>query len=399
MKTFKIYLALFAMFLAFNGSLAGKLSKLRQEPDAAQVANPVSNNDSNNDNNNKDNNAPIVNNPNPGNPLNANNVLATNPEEGNENPTKFGTFFPSVTEHLPVFTELSNDICFSDLGVNSEGIIIGVGLDNNLYEYAFAENVFVALKTEYEISNLWRVDINYDGIIFVITRCGDTFYLDCKRRWVKLPGCAIDIGAGRSGEIYKIGCDSPSLCGAPIVPGTSVRPSSPHVYKLICTCNCKCCDRRCKVFIKHYHYKTCEPAEIRVCHWIKLPVLKVGGVAVKFTRIDAKFTGHPITTDGDRTVYEFFGGDENVFKPIYQAPSIFSDINDIASDNYGNDFYSTNFASYIITGASSETRIVNSLGLSRPASDISVGPYGMISFIRTTDRHMYTVAIINGVNN
>lgn len=361
MKTFKVYLALFAFLLTFNGSLS---AKLRQ--DAPATTTPTD--------------PPLI---------DSNNVLATSGTATNS----FGHSGSTTIVKKLEFKQLDPNLCFSDLGVNSEGIIVGVGLDGQLYEYAFADQTFNVIVTDYEISNMWRVDINYDGIIYVITRCGDTFYLDCERRWVKLPGCAIDIGAGRSGEIFKLGCEKPENCSAPAIPGTG-KPSSSHVYKLICSCNCKCCDRRCKVFLKRYKYQTCEPAEKRICYWILLPndLKDFFGRPKKFTRIDAKFTGFPIVTDGDRTIYEFMGGDENKFKQIYQAPIIFTDINDIASDNDGNDFYCTDLACYIVTGSNSETRILDYSGFSKGASDVSVGPFGMISFINDNDKRMYTVA-------
>lgn len=373
MKTSKVYLALFAFLLAFNVSLS---AKLRQDPQPTpttteepkvvdQTAEPVK-------------------------PL-----ADATPVSGEVLSTKAFGFGGSTTIKKLEFKLLDSNLCFSDLGVNSEGIIVAIGLDGLLYEYAFAEETFHVIKTDIEISNMWRIDINYDGIIYVITRCGDTYYLDCHRRWVKLPGCAIDIGAGRSGEIFKLGCGKPKDCH-PVAHGIlgEKKPSSRHVYKLICSCNCKCCDRRCKVFLKKYEYKTCELAEKRICYWIKLPNDTKGydNKPVKFTRIDAKFTGFPIVTDGDRTIYEFIGGDENVFKKIYQAPSFFTDINDIASDNDGNDFFCTNIACYIVTGSSSETRIVDYQLKFKGASDVSVGPFGMISFISNVDKKMYTVA-------
>jgi hypothetical protein len=379
-----IYLTLFAIILVLNGSLAAKLRVSEKtvesvvvtldpnatlEPTVTVVTPPASTD------------APTT-------TVDATATVAPQTEDSTVSQT-FG--FGSTPKKLEFFKMNQGKICFSDLGVNPEGIIIAVGLDNELYEYAFAEDVFVSMEVEYEISNMWRVDINYDGIIYVITRCGDTYYLDCERRWVKLPGCAIDIGAGRSGEIYKIGCEKPEECKASTFP---VKPSSPFVFKLICICTCKCCCRRCKFFIKKYHYKTCEPAEKRFCYWINLPndVKDTFGNTVKFTRIDAKFTGFPIVTDGLKRVYEFFGGDENKFKLIYTTPLNFSPINDIASDNDGNDFFSTKIASYIITGATSQTRIVDTRSLFKGASDISVGPYGMITFIGINDKKMYTVS-------
>jgi len=291
-----------------------------------------------------------------------------------------------------IYTLMSRTICFSDLGVNSEGIIVGVGLDSELYVYDFANAIFVKLETEYHIANLWRVDINYDGVIYVVTRCGDTYYLDCELRWVKLPGCAIDIGAGRSGEIHKLGCDHKGACTLPEILGGLTTPSSNHVYKLICSCNCKCCDRRCKIFIKKHTYKTCEPAEKRVCYWIRLPNDILDGFKEQeFTRIDTKITGFPIVTDGKK-IWEFIGGDENRFpqKPIYTHYG-HGTIKDIATDNDGNIFFATEFKIYILLENGQAKHIKPTSGSEMGASNISVGPYGMFSFINR--KFMYTTAI------
>jgi len=285
--------------------------------------------------------------------------------------------------------------CFSDVGVSSEGIIIGVGLgDDEIYEYNLPEDKFVAIKTDIHISNKWRVDINYDGVIYFITRCGDTYYIDCERRVVKLPGCAIDIGAGRQGDVYKLGCEHNDKCKLPTLPGDNDRhkPSSPHVYKLICSCTCKCCDRRCKVFIKKYHHEICEPAEKKICYWARLPndIFKRGKL-VEFTRIDVNLEGEAITTDGEDNIYAFVGKDENKFKKIFDAPRGTKDINDIAACNNGSILFITDDATYIVKSENSaekikETKFNTSLG----GTDISCGPYELGTLIHR--KLMYTLA-------
>jgi len=377
MKNMKIYLAIFAISLVLNASLAAKIKKTTQGPGGPDA--PPQEIPSNTTNGTLPNlELPEV-----------ARALGVGPIFGTAPPPPPAT---TTTEVIPVFTKLDNTLCFSDVGVSSEGIIVGAGLDGVVYEYAFAEEAFHALVPDYQVSNIWRLDINYDGIIYVITRCGDTYYLDCEKRWVKLPGCAIDIGAGRSGEIYKIGCEESSTCSAPNLPCNGER-KSPYVYKLICSCNCKCCDRRCKVFLKKYEYKTCEPAEKRICYWIKLPLLiRENGNFVEFTRIDVKNTGFPITTNGSKNVYEFKGGDVNEWESIYFGNNR-GPILDVASDNEGNDFFSDSNGSYIITGATSATEITTTLFPNgKGASDLSAGPYGIISFIEKTTSSLFTTA-------
>ena len=411
MKSLKVYLALFALFLVFNSNLALKKFKAPEDkaPEKPAVEKVVIEDDdlpstlSVEDKFVEDS-------------FQAESKLRSEEksaicerDEKNQQISEElrvaskGVFCPkphTTIKKLEFFKMGHGKYCFSDLGVNSEGITIGVGLDVSvLYEYSFAEDFFVAIKTDFEVSNLWRVDINYDGIIYAITRCGDTYYLDCERRWVKLPGCAIDIAAGRTGDIYKIGCEENSRCREPKIPGVEDEhhdksPSSPHIYKLVCNCSCKCCDRRCKVFIKKYHYQVCEPAEKKLCYWIRLPnnlVEKFGfeNKLVEFTRLDVNISGFPIATDG-KNIYEFYGNDTNKFKKIYG--SIFSrkEINDVASDNNGFNFFITDDKTYILNNGEAIAIKQDGRYPYKGGSDISAGPYGIFSFIHS--KLMYTVA-------
>ncbi len=325
-------------------------------------------------------------------------IPAAEKEEG-EPISVFGSgYLPPKTKKKLEFFKMDVDpatgkgrICFSDVGVNSVGVIVGVDFHSTIYEYEFVTDNFIKIRADYEVDDIWRLDISYEGFIYVVTRCGSTYYLDCERRWVKLPGCAIDIGAGRGDEIYKIGCNKKTVCYFPQLPGAHKygKPSSPHVYKLKCRCKCRCCFRRCFFFIKKYGYKTCEPADVRQCHWIRLPNdLVVDYKLVAFTRIDVKITGFPVVTDGAKRVYEFIGGDSNRFKEIHKHTGN-SNINDVTSDNHGFTYYSTNNSIFVLLNSGAKL-IVDTAGNSTGASDMSAGPYGIFSFIKK--KEMYTIA-------
>lgn len=165
---------------------------------------------------------------------------------------------------------------FNDLGVNSEGAIVAIGADGNLYYYQYDMNVWELIQGDFVLYNLARVDVGFDGLIYVTNLSGDTYYLTCNRFWVKLPGCARDIGTGRGHEVAKIGCnecenkDSVSPCTKNLNPaheGAYARMT--HIYKLHCDCDCRCCHRKCNIFIKFVY--TCEKDIDRHCYWLKYP--------------------------------------------------------------------------------------------------------------------------------
>lgn len=127
-----------------------------------------------------------------------------------------------------------------DVGVNFQGELYAAGLDGFLYFYEFLANRWKKVVGDYELTSIKRVDVSYDGVPYVVTSCGDTFYLSCDNKWIRLPGCAKDIGAGRGGEIFKTGCDE--------------REGGFGIYRLFCKCECKNCYQGCQRWKKS---KTC----------------------------------------------------------------------------------------------------------------------------------------------
>jgi hypothetical protein len=320
---------------------------------------------------------------------------------------------------------------FHDLGVNSEGFIVLVGVDGKLYEYEWEEDKFNEIKGDYKINNLRHVDIGYDGLIYVVSLGGDTYYLTCKRYWVKLPGCAIDIGTGRGDEVAKIGCDDycldntdDALCLIDREGERCLQPKSPHVYRLICKCKCKCCRRKCNLFVK-FEFECPEDNDKgidRKCYWLKYPSgpvytyqLTSSGVTTtviercKFYRIDVNSNGYPVVaaecfnplqpvavSPPLYVIYQFIGGGFNYYSKLYDSAN---KIDDVCGDNLGNVFFveSGNVFAYVSPNSSLQ---IPYLGLvpAPNAKRISCGPYAQPTII-DDDCCVYTTSVIDDYNH
>jgi len=93
-----------------------------------------------------------------------------------------------------------------DVACSNKGDIMAIGEDKKLYKYDIQNNKFEILKQEDELSNLKNIELGSEDTPFTITQNGNTYFLDSKNNWVRLPGCATDISIGKNGEIYKLGC-------------------------------------------------------------------------------------------------------------------------------------------------------------------------------------------------
>lgn len=294
---------------------------------------------------------------------------------------------------------------FHDVGVNSEGAIVAIGADGKLYWYEYDMNTFEIIEGDFELQRLRRVDIGYDGLIYVVNWSGDTYYLSCTRYWVKLPGCAIDIGTGRGDEVVKIGCNDycePLGTGpCPLLDPTNpcfLDVESPYVYRLICKCDCRCCKRRCNIFVKHVF--TCEKDIDRECYWLKYP----NGPSYKnsnkyylctFARIDANSSGYPMVLGrcnkhliiNYNKIWQMVGGDRNVYNNIVTVTGS-SGLRDLCGDNYGNIIYIKRTSLSLDSG---KVYIYNSSGADvliggnvKVGFNISCGPYAQPT---VTDRY------------
>lgn len=281
---------------------------------------------------------------------------------------------------------------FNDLGVNSEGGIVAIGVNGLLYFYNFDFDDFEQIQGNFHLYGLRRVDFGYDGLIYVVNYSGDTYYLSCNRYWVKLPGCAIDIGTGRGDEVAKIGCndycETPESAECPTGLTDTIDSSSPNVYKLHCDCDCRCCRRRCNIFVKHVF--TCDKDIDRKCYWIKYPYGPTWTDSTPethlchFTRVDMNSSGHPIvaaicgdsgTADRHR-IYQFVGGHVNVWKEIFKGADAAKSVKDICGDNLGNVFYIHDDKVYIYNSDNGDVDITAGLTTTpTPGENISCGPY------------------------
>lgn len=93
-----------------------------------------------------------------------------------------------------------------DVACSNKGDIMAIGEDKKLYKYFIQKNVFELLRQDDELSNLKNIDLGPDATPFATTENGNTYFLDYKNSWIRLPGCATDISIGKNGEIFKLGC-------------------------------------------------------------------------------------------------------------------------------------------------------------------------------------------------
>jgi len=108
-----------------------------------------------------------------------------------------------------------------DIACSNKGDIMAIGEDKKLYRYDLQSNSFSIMKQEDELSNLKSIDLGSDATPFAITKNGNTYFLDSKSNWIRLPGCATDISIGKEGEIFKLGCTN--------------RPRGYSIYQFICS--------------------------------------------------------------------------------------------------------------------------------------------------------------------
>lgn len=208
-----------------------------------------------------------------------------------------------------------------DIGVNSQGDIFIVGADSKLYEYEFATNSFIHIEGDFELTKIFRVDVAWDGIPYVITETGDTYYLSCDHKWMRLSGCASDIGTGRGGEVFKTGCDE--------------REKGYGVYKLFCSTSVTCDYRGCLNFRKKANYFFTHKESGRTCEWfridgngVKIDVAPNGNPyvidkhgeinlfdGINWRKVSTKVKGYDITLSNEGVLF-YIGQDANIYKSV-----------------------------------------------------------------------------------
>lgn len=251
-----------------------------------------------------------------------------------------------------------------DIGVSSQGDVYAAGLDGYLYYYNFLSNTWSLAQTEdSDLSNISRVAVKHDGTPFVISSAGETFYHNCNKEWVRLPGCATDIAVGRAGEVFKLGCD--------------LEANGFGLYKLFCdsedngTESLNTSENKCLRFRKWWRCTNCSKKTIeKKCYWFK-----VSGSGV---RVSVNTRGNPvlITVDGDIIVYD----DANWYTVLKGKQA-----RDIAVSNDEEIFF--NDASRNIYKISKGNFI--RVRICGEAKALSVGPYGQ-PYVIASDQLVYT---------
>ena len=270
--------------------------------------------------------------------------------ETNE-PVELAPTIESKTTRVRV-TWFNTKLKAKDIGANSQGELYAVGVDGNLYKYEFLLDSFIHMKGDFELTKISRVDVSWDGIPYVITEVGDTLYLSCDHKWMRLPGCATDIGIGRGGEIYKTGCDQRDLGFG--------------VYRLVCNCPSRSCYKGCQNWRKPCLFCFSFKEDDRTCSWFRIE-----GNGVK---IDVAPSGNPyvINTLGEISQY-----DGTNWKKIKSVKAI-----DLTLSNEG-----------VLLIVSDDNKIYKSVNeafdlwmmLSGNAESITSGPFSQPWVVRQTD--------------
>jgi hypothetical protein len=240
-----------------------------------------------------------------------------------------------------------------DVGMNPEGEVYATGLDGYLYNYLSIENKWEKIEGDFDLSKMVRLDVNFDGTPYVVTYLGDVYYLNCEHKWQKLPGCARDIGIGRGGEIYKIGCER--------------RIGGFKIYRLICKQSepIKPCRRYRKKCETCYSFE----GDGRKCKWFN-----VDGAGV---RIDVHPNGNPFIINDTGNI-SFYDGIN--WKKIPNTNAY-----DLTLTNEGAVYYVGNdYGVYKITPKlyiDDYTKVKFSKLLNKSAIAVSGGPYSQLTIV------------------
>lgn len=241
-----------------------------------------------------------------------------------------------------------------DLGVNSQGDLYVVGVDGKLYKYEFITDSWSQMEGDFELTKINRVDVNWDGMPYVINEIGETFFLGCDHKWTRLPGCATDIGIGRGGEVFKTGCDR--------------RNTGYGIYRLFCTCPTTCCYKGCMNWRKLSRFSWTHKSDERNCDWFRIE-----GNGIK---IDVAPSGNPYTIDVSGSILSYDG---TIWKKVLTPSLAF----DLTLSNEGILFYTGQDGKiYKNINESNGTWSI----LTGEADAITAGPFSQPWIIRNSDK-------------
>jgi hypothetical protein len=194
----------------------------------------------------------------------------------------------AVTTEIPKFTVSMFNTGYqaNDIGVGPEGQVHIVGTSGQIFQYNFLTNMYKEIEGSPNLPTAARIDTDADGTPYVTTSSGQVYYQNCQNHWVQLPGCGTDIGVGRGGEVWKIGCDE--------------RAGGYGIWKLHCKCKCKCnCERSCLRFRSMYYNNANLAHDEKKCFWYRIE----GGAV----RVDVHPDGNPWVLTNDGVVYGYDG--------------------------------------------------------------------------------------------
>ncbi len=113
-----------------------------------------------------------------------------------------------ITKEIQIYW-FNTNFSALDLGVGLKGDMFVIGIDKNLYFYEFRTNQFILIEKDLKLKdkNFLRLDVDNEGIPFVVTEDSEIFFYSETGKWMHLPGCARDIGIGKNQNLWKIGCN------------------------------------------------------------------------------------------------------------------------------------------------------------------------------------------------
>ena len=112
------------------------------------------------------------------------------------------------------------------MSVSSAGVLYYISLDGYLYKLTFVGGRPSKIRGDYTLRNLVKIAVGSNNNIFLVNAYNDGYYLSSENNLIKLPGCIKDITVSRSGDVYKLGCDSGH--------------NGYNVYRLICKKDSSC---------------------------------------------------------------------------------------------------------------------------------------------------------------
>lgn len=252
----------------------------------------------------------------------------------------------------------------NDIAVSPQGDVFSVGINGKLYQYNFLSNTWTLISSkEQELNSVNRISVSYDGTPYIITSSGETYYNNCDKDWVKLPGCATEIAVGRGGEVFKLGCD---LGG-----------NGFSLFKLFCDSenegneNMNTQRTKCNRFRKWWECISCsKKLDNRKCYWFKLT-----GSGIKMS-VNTK--GNPVVIDVNGNILVY---DEEDWYTVSKGMNA----RDIDVSNDGEIFFTNNFNELYKIGRGNWTPVK----ICGKAKGVTIGPFGQ-PFVIGPDFIVYT---------